>query len=257
MKALYQKIINNKYYKIFKRIITLDNDKRFLISSLAYYLLISLVPLCTILFYFLRVLDLEYSFIIPLINIELIDVSFSDFSLIITGIISIYIASKGLLNYFFYINEKFKLKQMKYLFFSSRIYSFLLTIFMCLLIALIIALNSWITSLNSAFLNYFRWFINIGFIFVLIILLNYFLLRKKIQIKDLFLGSLVTSILLNFSSIIYQYYIHTKNDKIQYYGPLTDTIILLLYIYLLSYFICLGNQINFMTRKKESSDSLN
>lgn len=257
MKEFFHKITNSKYYIIFKRIITLDNDKRFLISSLAYYLLISLVPLCTILFYFLRLLHLDFTFILPLVSINLFNNTINEFSLIITSIVSIYIASKGLLNYFFYINDKFRLKKMKYLFLSSRIYSFLLTVSMCFLIAVIIALNSWLTSLNITFFNYFRWFINVGFVLILIILLNYFLLRKKIHLKNLFLGSLTTSILLNFSSIIYQYYIYTKNSKIQYYGQLTDMIILLLYIYLLSYFICLGNQINFMILKKESNDSLN
>lgn len=253
MRKIYLKIKTSKIFKTLKRIIFLDNEKNFLISSLTYYFLISLVPLCSISSYFLALLNIDSTIVLPLTYVK--NFNFNNFKVIISVIISIYIASKGILNYFFYLNEKFMIKKFPYSFILSRLYSFLLTIIICFFIAILITFTSFLSSKNILIFNIFKWIINILIITFLIQLINYLSLRKNIKLKDLFLGSFISSVLLNFSSIIYQYYRVTKEDKLKYYGELTDTIILLLFMYLISYFICVGNQINFMIKEKELNNS--
>lgn len=250
MKNILLKIQNSNFFKFSQRIITLDNDKKFVVSSLAYYLIISFIPMITLTSYFLKIfhLDNDFSNLIPP---EITNQTSYNIILIFSAFISIYIASKGINNYYNFINEKFMLKQLPYPFLTNKLYSSLLTLFVCFLLALINSLNYYLTNLNLFIFNFLKWNLNILFLFILILLLNYFLLRRKISIKYLITGSLITSILLSFTTFIIQLYLSVFEQKEKYYGNFTNLIVILLFAYLISYFICLGNQINYMIYERK------
>lgn len=250
MKDILLKIQTSNFYKISKRIITLDNDKKFVVSSLAYYLIISLIPMITLTSYFLKIFHLDND-LSWLISPEITNQNSYSIIIIISVFISIYIASKGINNYYNFINEKFMLKQLPYPFFTNKLYTSLLTLFVCFLLALINSLNHYLTNLNLFIFNFLKWSLYILFLFILILLLNYFLLRRKIIIKYLIVGSLISAFLLSFASLIIQYYLFTFENKEKYYGNFTNLIIILLFAYLISYFICLGNQINYMIYERK------
>lgn len=255
MEKFYSKITNSKTYKITKRIVLIDNDKKFLVSSISYYLTISLVPLLSLILFFTNLFDISNNYtniILQHFNIKTSSFPKNIF-LIISEIISISIASKGILNYFTYINEKFNISPLPYHFITSRIYSFFLTIFICFILSAIISINYYLSSLNIPIIKMFNWSFNLISIFIILLLLNYFLLRRKIKATSLIIGSITSSFLLNITFSIYQNYLFNKQNSINYFGSLQNVIILLLYIYLIAYFITLGNQINFIIYKKEVS----
>lgn len=237
------KITNSKAFQIIKSIISLDGEKRFLVSSLTFYLIISSIPMLTLTYYFLKILgiiDLPFFSYISLTDFSFENLFSNNLSLSISAIISIYIASKGILNYYHYINEKFNLKKIPFNFITSKLYSIIITIIVCFFLSIVIALNIYIT-LNS----FFKWILNIFYLFLILLFLNYFLLFKKIDFHYLIPGSLISSLLLNISSFGFNLYLYITSSKEKYYGIFTNMIIILLFFYTLSYIICLGNQINF------------
>lgn len=226
-----------KIYDLLKTILTLDNKRYFIVSSLSYYLIISLIPFLTLSQYFNKLFNFEttYNLYLPSNNI------FNIFS----TLISIYISSKGILNYYFYINEKFELPKLKYDFILSKIYVIIITIILCFCFSLINVIKSFLPA-------FFQWFFYIIFLFLLLLFGNYFLLRKKIPLDHLGIGSFVSSILLSSSTFIFQLITIYFKDKKKYYGGLTNFIILLFFMYVISYFIIIGSQINYLFHKNNN-----
>ena len=118
MKNLIKKITNSHYFYLIKNIIFLNNDKYFIVSSIAYYLTISSIPMLTIINYFF-----------PLINLE-----FNTINLTFSTIIFLYIASKGIENYFMFSQKKYNLKIKSFSFIFNKLYSISITIILCLLL---------------------------------------------------------------------------------------------------------------------------
>ena len=234
MKNLITKITNSHYFYLIKNIIFLNNDKYFIVSSIAYYLIISSIPMLTIINYFF-----------PLINLE-----FNTIKLTYSSIIYLYIASKGIENFFIFSQRKYNLKIKPFSFIFSKLYSISITILLCFLLSCLL-------SLNYYFINFYKWLINIIILFIILLIFNYLVLQREIAIYYLILGSFISSFLLNLTSFIYGIYILNLNNREQYFGSLNNIISYLFLMYLISYFICIGNEINFYTYKKWSLHSIN
>lgn len=258
-------ILNSNYFVFLKKLITLDGEKPFIVSSTTYYLLISLVPLSTIAYYFLQLFNADKNLniiilnYIPLLANESFSISnlFSnDIQTIFRAIISLYIASKGFLNYFYYLNNKFDIKPFPYQFILNRIYVPVLTFGLCLLFGLLLALR--ITFLDSLFANitiFIHLFQTLGILLV-ILLFNYFLLKRKIPLSSLLLGSILSTLLIELFSFFLTFYLSNFHTKEQYYGLLTDIIALLIYLYFLTYSLMIGNQLNYMVFRKYLSKNI-
>lgn len=232
-----------------KKIITLDNDKDFIVSSLAYYLTISLIPLLTITYYFFKLFNIDINFLNSITtNFDITNLFSNNLINIFSTIISIYISSKGLLNYYIYINQKFQIDKLKYHFITSKIYVSIITLLLCIIFPIIYLINHYLE--NIFILNFFKWIIYSIFLFLLILILNYFLLRKKIKLEYLGIGCFISSILLTFLTFIINIVFTYFQTKEKYYGVLTSYIILIIFLYLISYIIVLGNQINYLFYKK-------
>lgn len=241
MKNLITKITNSHYFYLIKNFIFLSNDKYFIVSSIAYYLIISSIPMLTIINYFF-----------PLINLEFNTIKFT-----YSSIIFLYIASKGIENYFMFSQKKYNLKIKSFSFIFNKLYSISITIILCLLLSCLLSLNHYLSSFNSFIISFYKWIINIVILFIILLIFNYLVLQRKIAIYYLILGSFISSFLLNLISFIYGIYILNLNNREQYFGSLNNIISYLFLMYLISYFICIGNEINFYTYKKWSLHSIN
>ena len=260
MKQFYLKIVNSHFYRITKSILTMDGDKKFIISSLSYYLLISFIPMLVITYFFLKLLNIEESFVLDILQNfmpleKLTDIISDDYTVEskLNSIISIslgsFIASKGILNYFYYINEKFNLKSFKYGFVINRLYACLLTICMSVSFAIMNGIIYFLKTFNNPLINILMSILSFLFTFIFILLFNYFLLKRHIKLCDLCLGSLVSTILYNISSFFLNFYFLTFDSKEKYYGFLTNVVIYLFFVYLLIYFFSIGNQISYLLYK--------
>lgn len=239
MKNLITKITNSHFFYLIKNIIFLNNDKYFIVSSIAYYLTISSLPMLTIINYFY-----------PFINLRI-----NSIKLTLSSLIYLCIASKGIENYFIFTQKKYNLKIKSFSFIFNKLYSISITIILCLLLSCLLSLNHYLSLFNSFILNFFKWIINIVILFIILLIFNYLVLQRKIPIYYLIFGSFISSFLLNLTSFIYGIYI--SHNKEQYFGSLNNIISYLFLMYLISYFICIGNEINFFTYKKWSFSSIN
>lgn len=239
MKNLITKITNSHFFYLIKNIIFLSNDKYFIVSSIAYYLTISSLPMLTIINYFY-----------PFINLRI-----NSIKLTLSSLIYLCIASKGIENYFILTQKKYNLKIKSFSFIFNKLYSISITIILCLLLSCLLSLNHYLSLFNSFILNFFKWIINIVILFIILLIFNYLVLQRKIPIYYLIFGSFISSFLLNLTSFIYGIYI--SHNKEQYFGSLNNIISYLFLMYLISYFICIGNEINFFTYKKWSFSSIN
>lgn len=262
MRKIIYLLVNSEIYKNIKSIITIDGEKRFIISSLAYYMLLSLLPMCALIYYFLRFFNIEENFIISIVNAFLPNYkneytfTIKDFfsngiSMVISMIVGTLTASKGILNYYYYLDDKFKIKPFPYQFFLNRLYVGVLTIIASIVFSIISSIGYYFSQFSYFFLIFIARAISIFLSFTFLLFLNYFILKAKIPLIDLAIGSFISSLLFNISSLFLQYYMNSYSSKEKYYGILTNYLIYILFIYLLSYCYALGNQINFFiyTRK--------
>lgn len=265
MNEIIDKITHSKIYIILKRIFTLDGDKRFIVSSMTYYLTISLVPLSTIIYFFLKSFEIDPGIIFSDLfknfpeyeEMILNNLNFffrNTLIAIFTSGLSIYIASKGVLNYYYYLQDKHGIKRLKFAFITDRIYVAFLTLLFCFIFSLSQAIK--LTFSPDIFIEYILYyFINFGISFFLLISFNYLLLRGKVRIKKLLLGGFLSTFLLSLSNIAYDYYMNYSTKEI-YFGILTQVIAILLYLYFVVYSILIGNNITVLHNNKKSAEAL-
>ena len=157
MKNLIKKITNSHYFYLIKNIIFLNNDKYFIVSSIAYYLTISSIPMLTLINYFF-----------PLINLE-----FNTINLTFSTIIFLYIVSKGIENYFMFSQKKYNLKIKSFSFIFNKLYSISITIILCLLLSCLLSLNHYLSLFNSFIISFYKWIINIVILFIILLISNF------------------------------------------------------------------------------------
>lgn len=256
MKQKIIRFLHSDFYRTLRSILTLDGDKKYIVSSMSYYIVLGLVPLCAVTLYFLNLFHVDDHPLISIANQIGPNVDFSvenlfsnNIGLIVSTVLSIYIASKGILNYYYYLNEKFRIEALPYAFFTTKIYASALILILTVSFSFIAAFGSYLRKVFSPIV-YFDWIFRFFYTFPILLFLNYFLLRRKIALKYLLPGSFVSSVLFRFSSFILAYYFSTYEKKERYYGIFTDIVLLLLFVHLISYFFALGNQINYLYLEK-------
>lgn len=255
MKESIRKILHSEWYLTLRAFITMDGDKIFIISSLTYYIVISLIPFITLSTVFMKLFHLEVSFfpealleVVP----ELEEISsgalYFDSTLIgiLTNGVSVYIASKGTMNYYRYLQQKYRLPAPPGETFLGRIYVCALTVLLCMIFALAYALVAYIDSFGKWLFHFLAAVAGSLLTFGSILLLNYFLTRRRIRLRFLIPGSFFSTCLLCFSNIAMSVYLYGAESKTRYYGLLTSTVVGMLFLYLLVYFFALGNQMNYM-----------
>lgn len=269
MKQLIKQIQNNPFYLILKNIFTLNNEINYAPTSLTYYLIFSLIPAHTFLIFILNLLDIAPQSDIALINKEnqlimdyIIKIEsqtsiFSIMGFIFSFFITIYISSRGIENFFLYCNRTYKYNTDHINFFVRKIKVILITIVIIISLSFLIYISSFIISFFKAvFPPFIAQLLNqaitfIGFLTFLTLLYSLSPLKKK-KPSQVFLGASIAACFITIGINIYTIYANNFAKYDNYYGSISSLIIFLFTLYILSYCLLLGVQINMQAEKKLS-----
>ena len=161
-------------------------------------------------------------------------------------IISLCLSSKGCLAIIETSNVLYKIKDNNLI--KLRIKSLLMIIILFILVSFMIFINIFgdiiLDLINIDSLKIIKFPISLVLMFFLIKTLYYLAPSKKIPNKYMNKGSLFTTISWLFLLRLYSYYLNNYNNYSFYYGDISSILILLLWVYLLSYLFTLGLSIN-------------
>lgn len=258
------KAIFNKFWKIIRK-----PEMLILPGNLAFFLVLSLIPIVTLMGIVASAFSLSVDTFVNFIN-DTIPSNITDYIIpYITGngpdantvlfmIMGFFIASNGPDSLIIASNILYGENNKSYL--NRRIKALLLTVIIILLfvfILLVLAFGNNILKvlLEAEFLKSFnhnlyiillllRWPIAFGFIFFTIKLVYTIAPDVKIKSKYVNKGALFTTIGLIISTLIFTYYTNNIARYDIFYGGLSNLVIMMMYIYLISYIIVLGIAIN-------------
>lgn len=261
----------NKLRKIIKKIFYITKQPEMLIlpGQLAFSLVLSIVPIITLIVFIASLFSLSLNSIIQIIetnlptNISEIIIPFMDgkgvdLNLFIFMVIGFYTASNGAHSIIVASNTLYNIKQSSYL--NRKIKSlFLIILLVMLFIFLLIVLAfgnyllKWILSFNFigavvdkiyyAFIL-IKWPFAFFIIFFFIKLIYTVAPDADISSKKVNQGALFTTIGWVLSTAFYSFYIKNYSKYDIFYGSLSNIIVLMLWVYLLSYILTIGIAIN-------------
>lgn len=263
-----EKLFQNKYIKNFYDIILIP-EIRVLPGSLAYFLVMSIIPVVTLLAAICAKISIStddltnfFGTILPLGVEEILlsifaGVDSSKISLwfIILGFL---LASNGAHAIILAANTLYKIPNKNYL--TRRIKALFLTIILMslfLFILIVLAFGNIIvgfilnlkvfSSLSDVVYQSFvilKWPIAVIIIFCLIKVLYTIAPDKKIPSKYVNKGALFSTVGLILSTAIYSYYANNIANYSYMYGNLANVIVLMILVYVISYILVLGIAIN-------------
>lgn len=269
IQQLIAKIKTSKQYSFARELFTLGGNSKYAPGALTFYIIISLIPVLTIVFFILSFLGYDNNDLLNYLK-NYLDLSedallllhqyFSNIPSLSKTIfkigffILIYISSKGI--YFFnYAYAKINKTTTKYTkFFKQKLWGIISSLILDLFLAFLIIFLTFfdnIFHLKSNNIKGIIIFTLISFIFFVFLLFLYSISSKeKAKFKDIYLGSILSSLGITIGMNLYIFYLNNYSNANNYYGPLTSYILLLLVIYYSSYITLLGVEINYLTRKK-------
>ncbi len=229
----------------------------------AYYLIMSIIPICSICAFFASILNVDLTIIQNFLQKFLTD-EFSSIiilalksreitlsSLVAIGI-SFWVVSRGI-NQLYGITKNLFPPDHKRNFIVERIFSVLKTILVFILIILIISLLGIISIVSSLFpFNQFMFFDTISLFlsfFVILFLLYKIIPDVHVNIKDIFAGSFVTSVLLIILVSILKLYFSFSNYS-NVYGSFASIAIILFSFTYIAEIIYIGLYVMFEAHMK-------
>ncbi len=263
-----KRIVNNKYVKNFYDIL-MTPAIRVLPGNLAYYIVLSLVPIIALVAalcskFSLSTADIRNFFDIILPN-NVEDILHSVFSSVDKDTLSpwfvvlgFFIASNGAHSIILSSNVLFKINNKGIV--ERRIKSLFLTLVLVLLILFIIIVLGfgniilsfilslkWFKSISNVVYNAFiflKWPVAIVFIFMLIKVIFTIAPDRHIPSKYMNRGAWFTTIGLIIASLIYSYYANNIADYSYIYGNLANIMVLIMFVYVISYLLVVGIALN-------------
>ena len=244
-------------------------------GQLAFFFILSFVPILTIISYFTVSFNLSINVITEFITKEFGDTISSlilptitnpsiSIPFILTIIIGFIFASNGAASIIVASNTIYNIKDKG--FFHRRIKALIMTIFMILLLIFILIVpvfgNKIISLFNSInlqsgitnIINFLQGPISWLIIFIFIKILFTLAPDEKIPSKHMNYGAVFTSIGWVLATEIYSFYINHYNHYSLFYGGLANLIILMLWVYLLSYILTVGIALNYHNNKHKEID---
>ena len=270
IKSLINKVKASNIYLSAKDLITLGGNSKFAPSSLTFFIMVSLVPVITLIVYILSLfgynmhdlplyfqnnLDLN-SNSMAILEHYFLNVPNSNKIIFGFGIfILVYISSKGI-TFFTYAYQKINNIAPKYTnFFSQRLWGIFLSLiseaFLSFLIIFLAFFDKYIVIKNNQLKTLFFSFLILVIIFLFLTFLYSISSTHKVKFKEVFLGAFISSLSITIGMSGYIFYLNNYSNAANYYGSLTNFILLLLIIYYSSYITLLGVQINYMYNKKK------
>lgn len=263
-----KKLLNNKYVKNFYDILMMPAI-RILPGNLAYYLVLSIIPIIALIAalcskFSLSTDDIKNFFDIILPN-NVEDILLSIFNSVSSDSLSVWfvifgfiMASNGAHSIILSSNILFKIDNKGFL--ERRIKSLFLTIVLVFLIIFIIVVLGFGNIILSFVLNLkifksvsnviyssfviLKWPVAIIFIFMLIKVIYTISPDKHIPSKYMNRGARFTTIGLIIASLIYSYYANNIANYSYIYGNLANIIVLIIFVYVISYLLVVGIAMN-------------
>lgn len=227
-------------------------EMRILPGNLAFSLIFLIIPFASFVGLLLSINSVEIdNYLInnvPIAVRNLIDeaISPNPYNIILFLLISMWLSSKGCMAIIVSSNVLYKIKDNNII--KLRIKSILMIIILFLLISFMLFIHLFgdkiIDFFNLDNLDIIRFPISIILMFLLIKILYFLAPSKKISSKYMNKGSIFTTISWFFLLRVYSYYLNNYNNYSFYYGNLSSILILLLWVYLLSYLFTIGLSIN-------------
>lgn len=246
-------------------------EMRILPGNLAFFLVLSLAPIVTV------IALLATRFSLPLISIvrdfknmipndlfQILEIFLTETSVPLGGSIVIYLllgfltASNGAHSIIIASNTLYKVKGESFI--KRRMRSFFLTIilvlqFIFILVFLVFGniIMKWILSfalfdgvrnmIYSSFI-FLKWPLMMFITYILIKLLYALAPDTKVSSKNVTRGALFTTIGWTIVTAIYSYYANNLADYSVFYGGLSNLIVLMMWVYVVSYVLVMGIAIN-------------
>lgn len=243
-------------------------------GQLAFFFLLSIVPILTLISYGAISLHLSMDFIteflvksfgenianmiIPIVKVDKVNLAF-----FITLLVGYSTASNGAASIITTSNMIYGIQDKGYIY--RTIKSFVMTVFIVVLFIFILAFplfgekiielikfvnnNNYITEKVELIFNLLKGPISWLIVFFFIKILYTMAPDKKIPSSTVNYGAVFTSLGWVISTYIYSYYINNYADFSVFYGGLANIVILLLWFYLLAYIFVIGLALNY---KKET-----
>ena len=261
----------NKIKNYFKRLFDIIKkpEMKVLPGQLAFFLFLSLVPIITLVVYISFILSIGTdsvrvfvdkvfpadvsNILVPYISDVGIDIHTIIF--MITGFL---VASNGSNSLIVTSNVLYKIESKGY--FKTLVKSLLMTILLVILFVFIIFVLAFgdkiiniITNINIfanikeeilIIYSILKWPIGIFIIFFIIKLLYTLAPSRKIKSKYMNRGAIFTTIMWVIVTIIYSFYINNYANYNLFYGSLANIIIIMLWVYVLSFILVIGMAIN-------------
>ena len=253
----------NHLYKII-----IKPEVKVLPGQLAFFIVMSIIPtivlvglICSVLnipfeqlINFFKVLPSEISeLLIKFINRDGLNVSFG-----ISMVVGFVLASNGQHSIIITSNTLYGIDHSSYI--RRRIKAFFLTIIMLLLVIFTLIVLAFGNAIVHYLLNLemlsgissniyrifilLKWPVGLFIIFFVIKLIFSIAPDKYIPSKYNNKGSIFTTIVWSLVTVIYSYYVKNFSNYNVFYGSLTNIILLMLWIYILSYVLVIGMAIN-------------
>ena len=265
-----------KYIKRLYKVIR-KNEMRILPGQIAYFIVLSIIPLVSLIGFIASLFSIDVDYVVDAINgslpkqiIEIILPAFSNTSLLtgISFIIVFFIASNGTSSIIVASNILFKLEDTGYI--RRRIKAFLMllilvTLFLFMLIVLAFGDNLieivfkliFTSSVPKAVYEMFlfaKWLVGLLIVFILVKMIFTIAPDSPIPSKNMNKGALFTTLSWLLITSIYSIYVTNFADYSLFYGSLANIVILMIWIYILSYTLVIGIAINsddYLEDKKE------
>lgn len=271
------KVGAKKIYKLFRE--TLSNPvMQILPGQIAFFFVLSIFPIVLVSGIIAPAFSISMKNIIEIIKISLpantskviiplVDGKSFDANILVLLLSSIYLISRGTKSIIIASSTVYDVKEYNPI--KDIIKSIIITILLALLfvfIAVITVFGGKILSLLSNLIevdtaiidtyNLLRWPTTFFIIYFVIKIIYTIAPNKKILSKDVTLGAIVTTILWLLVTAIYSYYITHFSSYNLFYGSAANLVILLLWLYIISYIFVFGMVIN-VTRVKYLNEENN
>lgn len=176
--------------------------------------------------------------------------------LILSFIFTLWTSSRGIRSLIRWMNKSYNVKETRS-FFNICIISFIFTVSILVLIFSSIILLIYgeligyfifnLIGLNSIFIyiwNILRYMVGVSTLIIILINLYKYTPNKKIKIEEVIPGSIVATLVWLFISFFYSYYTNNYSNYEIIYGSIGGIIVLITWLYLSSWSILIGLEIN-------------
>lgn len=238
--------INNQITKkIFKHLFSERTNLH--ASSLSYLTILALIPTLIITMSIFNILKnylpiIEHPYF-SRINSILLFLNLNQITNIVINIICINLLSSGIFSLLTTFEDLYKFKFKNYI--RKKLYAIALSIIIVLTIVIGLSLSFTLSTYNL--FNEVNFLIDFFVIFVS--LLFFYKLATFEKIKHIYIGSIITSLLLTIFLHFFYYIINNFSALSSYYGTLAPLMVSFILIYYSCYIIYLGILINFETKK--------